>query len=170
MMRKKISSIVAVNLLLFSIFLAGCSTTAEPDTAKIDNVNQTSPTLNSNISVNLPDNAAETNVNNTLTSNINGSSPNGGSPPNVTEKPTPRAENPKPVAGSGGQDLLIFTQVRSALNAEPAFVESVIVEIKEGNITLNGKVSGNDQKAKAGQIVKNVEGVKSVKNNLQVSQ
>ncbi len=165
MMRKKISSIVAVNLLLFSIFLAGCSTTAEPDTAKIDNVNQTSPTLNTNTFVNLPDNAVGANVNNTPALNDNGSSP-----PNVTEKSTPRAENPKPVDGGGGQDLLIFTKVRSALNSETEFINGVIVEIKDGNITLTGKVSGKEQKAKAEQLAKSVEGVKSVKNNLQVSQ
>lgn len=164
MNRYKINKLVGVSLVLFSIFLSGCSTVAEPDTAKTNNVNQ-SPPVNSNVPVNLPDNAATPSVNNTPASNVNGNS-NAKS----ADKPAPAAAEPKPVIGSGGQDLLVFKQVRAALDQEKEFISGILIDIKEGNITLNGKVSSNEQKAKAEQLVKKVEGVKTVKNNLQVSQ
>jgi hyperosmotically inducible protein len=42
------------------------------------------------------------------------------------------------------------------------------VEVKDGVVTLSGKVSENRQKDKAGALAKKVHGVKSVVNNIKV--
>ena len=65
--------------------------------------------------------------------------------------------------------MFLFTQVRSALSSDTELLNAVIVEIKEGNATLTGNVSSEAQKIKAGQLIKSVKGIKSVKNNLRVS-
>lgn len=86
---------------------------------------------------------------------------------NVKSKPTGPAPTPK--IGSGGGDLAIFLQVRSALNTEQEFVNGVILDVKEGNAKLSGKVTSAEKKKKAEQLVQKVAGIKSVKNELQVA-
>lgn len=81
----------------------------------------------------------------------------------------PQANAPKPQIGSGGNDFYIFTQARGALNNDPELrAANITVEVKEGVVTLSGKLANSAQKAKAEQLVRAVGGVKNVKNQLRV--
>ncbi len=158
----------ALILVLVSIVLTGCSRSSEPDVAKTDNANQSLAVSNNNI------NQAAV-LNNT---NVHAGSPNASTPMvsnsaasivNKDEKTLPPVKAPTPNIGSGGSDIFLFTQARGALSSDKELLNAVIIEIKEGNVTLTGKVSSEDQKTKAGRLVQNVAGIKSVKNNLRVS-
>jgi osmotically-inducible protein OsmY len=83
--------------------------------------------------------------------------------------PDPDVKEHNPQIGSGGGDMFLFTQVRSALSSDKELFNTVIVEIKEGNATISGNVKSEAQKAKAAQLVQSVNGIKSVKNNLRVT-
>ncbi len=154
----------AVILILISIILSACSQNAEPDVAKTASTNQSSTAsnnnnvaFNSNVPANPP-NTPTTIVNNTSAPIVN-----------KDKKSTPPVKEPVPQIGSGGNDLFLFTQVRGALSSDTELLNAVIVEIKEGNVTLTGNVSNQSQKTKAGQLIQSVKGIKSVKNNLRVS-
>ena len=82
----------------------------------------------------------------------------------------PQANAPKTQIGSGGNDFSIFTQARGALNGDPELkTANIIVEVKEGVVTLSGGLANAALKAKAEQLVRAVGGVKDVKNQLRVS-
>lgn len=158
MIKKKSETIITVTLISISLILSGCSRNDAPDTVKVNNANQVSAApgnssvlTNENIPANLPA-AAPTSAANT-----------------DKKSSSPPANLPTPKIGSGGGDMFLFTQVRGALSSDPELLNAVIVEIKDGSATLTGSVSSEAQKAKAGQIVQGVNGVKSVKNNLRVS-
>jgi len=167
--KRKFEIMPALILILVSIVLSGCSKNPEPDVAKTDNVNQSPAALNNNV------NQSPAVLNN---NNVSAGSPNASTPivnnttasiVNKDQKPLPPVKLPTPNVGSGGGDMFLFTQVRGALSSDKELLNAVIVEIKEGNAVLTGKVSSEVQKTKAEQIVKNVTGIKSVKNNLRVS-
>lgn len=81
----------------------------------------------------------------------------------------PPAKMPAPNIGSGGNDFYLFTQARGALNADAELkAANVVVDVKEGAITLSGKVASAEQKSKAEQLVRAV-GPKTIKNQLRVS-
>ena len=98
----------------------------------------------------------------------------GATPPQPGATPksinAPQSNAPKPQIGSGGNDFSIFTQARGALNGDPELkTANIIVEVKEGVVTLSGGLASAAQKAKAEQLVRAVSGVKDVKNQLRVS-
>ena len=154
----------AVILISISIILSGCSKNPEPSVAKTDNINQTQTATNNN---NVPaNNNVAANPQNTATPIVSNTS----APiTNRDRRSAPPVKEPTPQIGSGGGDMFLFTQVRSALSSDTELLNAVIVEIKEGNATLTGNVSSEAQKIKAGQLIKSVQGIKSVKNNLRVS-
>lgn len=77
---------------------------------------------------------------------------------------------PQPQIGSGGNDLLLFTRIRSAIDTDADLKRAnIIIDISDGVVTLNGTVAGDAQKARAEQLVKNVGGIKGVKNQLKLS-
>lgn len=81
----------------------------------------------------------------------------------------PPAKMPTPQIGSGGNDFYLFTQARGALNANAELkAANVVVDVKEGAITLSGTVKSAEQKSKAEQLVRAV-GSKTVKNQLRIS-
>ena len=153
----------AVILILISIILSGCSKNPKPDVAKTDNINQAPAASNSNVPAN--NNAAVSPLNTATPIVSNTSAPI----INKDRKSSPPVKDPTPQIGSGGGDMLLFTQARSALSSDKELLNTVIVEIKEGNATLTGNVTSEAQKTKAVQLVQNVKGIKSVKNNLRVS-
>jgi hypothetical protein len=161
MVRKKITPATVIILILTAIVLSGCAKQTESQAAKTDNVNK-APTAanNNNISANPP-NAAMPPVNNIPTATTAGKD---------NRKPSPAAKQPSPQIGSGGDDMSLFTQARGALSSDAELLNAVIIEIKDGNATISGKVSSEAQKAKAAQLVQSVKGIKSVKNNLRASQ
>jgi osmotically-inducible protein OsmY len=68
-------------------------------------------------------------------------------------------------------DKGLSMRVRSALgdNAEYKFSDVSVTSFK-GTVQLSGFVNSSDQKAKAGTIAKNVEGVRNVENNITVKE
>lgn len=160
MFKKSIYTVLTVFLVSAVAGLSGCSGSSETQTAKNDNVNQIAKVINSSNVAAAPTAAPSSPVDESVAPT------KGGVPENT--KPAAPVKAPTPVQGSGGNDFLLFTQVRGALNADNELVTAVIVNIKEGNVVLTGKVSSAAQKAKAEQIVKGVNGVKSVKSELQI--
>lgn len=163
MVKKKSEIMPAVILILISIILSGCSKNPEPEVAKTVNTNQSPTPSNNNVVANSnvpanPPNTPTTIVNNSSTPIVN-----------KDKKSAPPVKEPTPQIGSGGSDMFLFAQVRGALSSDTELINAVIVEIKEGNATLTGSVSSQAQKTKAGQLIQNIKGIKSVKNNLRVS-
>ena len=82
---------------------------------------------------------------------------------------TPPAKVPTPRIGSGGNDLFLFTQARAAVNADPELrAANLIIEVKEGVVTLSGTVASAALKAKAEELARGA-GSKAVRNQLRVS-
>ena len=81
----------------------------------------------------------------------------------------PSAKTPKPQIGSGGNDLFLFTQARAAINNDADLkAANVVVEVKEGVVTLSGSVANAALKSKAEELARGA-GAKDVKNQLRVS-
>ena len=81
----------------------------------------------------------------------------------------PPAKAPTPHIGSGGNDFFLFTQARGAINNDPELKgANVVVEVKEGVVTLSGAVASAALKSKAEQIARGA-GARDVKNQLRVS-
>lgn len=81
----------------------------------------------------------------------------------------PSAKMPKPQIGSGGSDLFLFTQARAAINNDADLkAANLIVEVKEGVVTLSGNVASAALKSKAEELARGA-GAKDVKNQLRVS-
>ncbi len=69
----------------------------------------------------------------------------------------------------GPDDAALTAAVKANMVADsPATAAAISVETKEGVVTLTGAVDSDAVKAKAEQLAKSVEGVKSVTNNLTV--
>lgn len=72
-------------------------------------------------------------------------------------------------AGQYVDDTTITTEVKAKLVGEKAAnFTRIDVDTTNQVVSLNGIVESADQKAKAEQIARQVSGVKSVKNNLQI--
>jgi len=81
----------------------------------------------------------------------------------------PSAPMPTTRIGSGGNDLFLFTQARAAVNADPELrAANLIIEVKEGIVTLNGTVPSTALKAKAEELARGA-GPKDVRNQLRVA-
>ncbi|HXG84614.1 MAG TPA: BON domain-containing protein [Pyrinomonadaceae bacterium] len=169
MVKEKTEIRPGVILILISIVLSGCSKNPDTDVAKTGNVNQTVAVINNNTN----QSPTVSKNNSAAADSSNNSTPVVGNTPlsvaNKDKKPKPPANDPIPQIGSGGSDLLLFTQVRGALSSDNELSNAVIVEMKEGNAVLTGNVSSEAQKIKAAQLVQSVQGIKSVKNNLRVA-
>ncbi len=179
MINRKIRIKSVIFCVLVSVLLYGCSRTNESAIKTSDNVNQSKTEVSSNETVsNVPTNSSVTNnaVSETDTTQMPVTEPEKTTvnPEKTTvnkdKSSSPPVKIPKPVIGSGANDMAVFMQVRGALtNLDKSLAEDILVDIKEGNVTLNGNVASEDQKKKAEQVVRGVNGVKSVKNNLRVS-
>lgn len=172
MINRKIRIKSVIFCLLVSVLLYGCSRTNESAITTSDNVNQSITEVSSN------ETASNVPTNSSVTTNAVSETDNTQMPVTESEKTTvnkdksssPPVKIPKPVIGSGANDMAVFMQVRGALmNLDKSLAEGILVDIKEGNVTLNGNVASEDQKKKTEQVVREVNGVKSVKNNLRVS-
>jgi osmotically-inducible protein OsmY len=76
---------------------------------------------------------------------------------------------PKPRIGSGGNDLFLFTQARAAINNDADLKASnLVVDVKEGVVTLSGTVASAALKSKAEELARGA-GPKDVRNQLKVS-
>ena len=83
------------------------------------------------------------------------------------------AETP-PIAEQAGallDDVSVTAKVKSALIAEPGLSGLAIdVDTAQNVVTLNGSVSSDDLRAQAERVARGVEGVKDVRNNLELKQ
>jgi hyperosmotically inducible periplasmic protein len=71
--------------------------------------------------------------------------------------------------GAGANDLWIWTKVRAALASADDLRDSTIsVDVDNDVVTLTGTVPDQAQKSKAEQIARGIEGVGSIKNDIQV--
>src|SRR5215204_5338324 len=72
--------------------------------------------------------------------------------------------------GSGTNDLWLWVKTRAALASADDLRDSTVeVDVDNDVVTLTGTVATNDQKARAEKVARDVEGVKTIKNNLKVS-
>lgn len=80
-----------------------------------------------------------------------------------------RASNREAVS-TGAHSATLTTKVKTALAKDAGFrtLGDIDVDSKDGVVTLKGKVDSADAKKKAETIAKQVDGVKSVKNQLKV--
>ncbi len=72
--------------------------------------------------------------------------------------------------GQGAQDAYIWSKVRGALLTANDLRDSTInVDVDNEVVTLRGSVANADQRRRAEEIAKGIEGVKSVRNELKIS-
>lgn len=88
--------------------------------------------------------------------------------PTVAENPMPPSEESKS-AGAVIDDTVVTTKVKTALLADSDIKGlDVNVETAQGVVTLNGAVNNQTQIDRAAKIAGEVDGVKSVVNNLSI--
>ncbi len=81
-----------------------------------------------------------------------------------------RAKESGSTVGQGADDLWIWTKTRASLLGADDLRDSTInVDVENNVVTLKGTVANAAQKTKAEQTAKQIEGVKSVRNQLTVS-
>lgn len=93
-----------------------------------------------------------------------------GSQPYRTSESAPTAKMPDRKIGTGGNDFYLFTQLRGAIASDPELSGAdVVVNVNNGSVTLTGTVNAA-QKAKVEKIARSINGVKSITNQLGVSE
>lgn len=148
---------ILASLVLAALISSGCTRTDNANTS----ASNTSPAVNGN--ANLPPTAPST------TATANGSATADGSKTN-DGRATRSSKDPEPKIGTGGNDFSLFTQARAALNADSELKNSnIVVDIKDGSATLSGSISNAEQKTRAEQLIRAIDGIKTVKNQLNVS-
>ena len=79
------------------------------------------------------------------------------------------AERTAANAGRAVDDSVITAKVKSALIADPTTkAHQIEVETFQGQVQLSGYVEDEKARDRAAQVARDIEGVKSVKNSLQV--
>jgi len=146
---------LAIILIFITLAIAGCSSSNNAADSK------TTAAANQPINSSKPQAIASNTVEPVTTPASQNSS--------KSKSNTPVNKAPATQIGSGGSDLFIFTQARSALDSDVELRSArVIVEVKEGVITLSGTVPNSDQKMKAEHLLANMNGVKSVRNQIKI--
>lgn len=160
---KKTNLKITIAILFAAISFSGCGQSTETTTGNINTANRTTANV-----VNTTANPVNSTVANSNTLAVNSATSNVSNAETAVKSKQPPAKMPTPNVGSGGNDFSILMNARNAISNEKDLVNSVIVEVKEGNVTLNGKVTSEAQKQKAEQIVRGVQGIKNIKNMLRV--
>ena len=159
MNKNKLTAFVAAGLALAAL-AAGCQTTTNTNTNANGN---TAVVTNTNVNANANANT-----------NANRRSANA----NITRQEYERekeswadeARRLGRTIGSGANDGWLWTKTRALLAAEDDLRDSTInVDVDNAVVTLTGTVATNEQKTKAGRAAQGVDGVSSVRNNLNVS-
>jgi osmotically-inducible protein OsmY len=72
-------------------------------------------------------------------------------------------------AGEYIDDATVTSRVKTAIYKEPTLkVSQINVETMKGEVQLSGFVSSSADKSRAGEVARDVKGVKSVNNDIQV--
>ena len=88
---------------------------------------------------------------------------------NTTKMPEESAEQKERTVGNVIDDSVITTKAKAAIfNAPDLKTLQISVETRKGEVLLSGFVDNEAAKMRAEEVVKNVAGVKSVKNSLEV--
>lgn len=88
---------------------------------------------------------------------------------NTTKMPEESAEPKERTVGNVIDDSVITTKAKAAIfNAPDLKTLQISVETRKGEVLLSGFVDNEAAKMRAEEVVKNVAGVKSVKNSLEV--
>ncbi|MBC7781672.1 MAG: BON domain-containing protein [Proteobacteria bacterium] len=100
-----------------------------------------------------------------------GSTTTGTTPANTAVVTTaPDSMRPTSDAGRAVEDTALTAKVKAALLADPDVKGLAInVDTKDGVVSLIGKVGGQGERDKALQVARNVEGVRSVSDQLAVN-
>lgn len=73
--------------------------------------------------------------------------------------------------GQAVSDDMIKSQINKSIQANPRLsIGNVVVDSKDGNVTLSGKVASRMDEKQIVDIAKSTPGVKNVKSNLEVYQ
>lgn len=148
-----------VAIVVFGVMVVGCDSTTNTNT----NTNTTIANSNRN-----------TNANANANANANRRSVNA----NISREEYDRdkgsfAEEARQLGrtiGSGANDGWLWTKTRALLTAADDLRDSTInVDVDNAEVMLSGTVASQAQKARAEQIAKGVEGVKSVENRLTIA-
>lgn len=130
---------------------------------------------NTRVNVNLGANNANTgaivvNANANMSSNTNRWNANVTREEYEKNKADYEKEKGSSTIGQGANDMWLWVKTRSSLLGTSDLRESTInVDVVNDVVTLKGTVATAAQKAKAEQVAKDIDGVKSVKNELKVA-
>ncbi|MEJ7578317.1 MAG: BON domain-containing protein [Pyrinomonadaceae bacterium] len=170
-MNKRIAAFIAGTALAATA--AGCQRTENANT------NANGNTVNSNTGVVTNNNGNTNTAGVTTTNTANGNyTANRNYNANMTREEYDRdkdrygreARDAGRTVGSGVNDGWIWTKARAALTTENDLRDSTVnVDVDNAVVTLTGTVANQSQKTRAQTVVNALDGVKSVKNNLQVS-
>ena len=149
--------ILMTGLTLAALMFSGCARTNNTDTAASNSA------LAVNGNANMPSSAPA------MTANANNGMTTGDSTTNQG-RVTRSSKDPEPKIGAGGNDFYLFTQARAALSADSELKNSnIVVDVKNGSATLSGTIANAEQKARAEQLVRALDGITDVKNQLKIS-
>jgi len=155
---------------IFSMALVGCETTKETNSNK-------AIVVNSNAAANMSNsNMMNSNMmsSNTMSSNSNMMSMNSNMTRADYDRDKDRYEREAKASGrtvgSGINDSWLWTKTRAALATTAGLRDSTIdVDVTNDVVTLSGTVGTKEQQTMAVKTAQEIDGVKSVKNNLKVS-
>lgn len=72
-------------------------------------------------------------------------------------------------AGSDVEDTLLGTRVKAALLADPEIDDTdIAVDVQQGRVILEGNVANREQHARALEVARGIEGVRTVQNRLSI--
>jgi len=153
-MRRRITGFIALAAL--AVLLPGCDNTANQNATANRNANTTAtatptatPVANTNSNSNRAPTRAEYEAD--------------------KERYNREAKESGRKVGTGANDTWLWIKTRFDLAAADDLRDSTInVDVDNGVVTLSGTVASAAQKARAEQVAKAVEGVKSVRNQLKV--
>lgn len=149
------------SVILIVLLVVGCDTATNTNT----NTNITPSNTNTNATVNTNANANANANRRTVNANISREEYD-----RDKESFTEDARRLGRTIGTGANDGWLWTKTRAVLAAADDLRDSTInVDVDNANVTLSGTVATQAQKTKAAQVAKEVEGVKTVKNNLVAS-
>jgi hypothetical protein len=155
-MRRRIEGLLLLGALV--VLIAGCDNTA--------NENRTVVNANANTAANANIPATSTPV---TTANNNRKAPTREEYERDKERYSREAKESGRTVGTGLNDGWLWVKTRFDLAAADDLRDSTInVDVDKAVVTLTGTVASATQKTRAETVVKSVEGVSGVKNNLKV--
>ena len=156
-MRRRITGLIA--LAAFSFVLAGCNEAANNNLNANANANRNANTL-----------ASPTPTVNANTGTTSGRAPTREDYERDKERYQREAKESGRTVGTGLNDGWLWVKTRFELAAADDLRDSTInVDVDQAVVTLSGTVASAAQRARAEQVAKGVEDVKSVRNQLKVA-